>query len=1561
MATVKLAAPVALAAGDIVGLGLQNAGAGPLAAGVATFGQAFQQGDLPAGATLVARIGGQDVPVQLSVKTTHPDGSVKTAVIAVARPELPPGGVAEVTFSAGPPAPPAPPVDIAASLAGRSFTVDITPQNGTTQQIDVINALTTAIANGTASFWQKGPLASEARISIDLPGSQRLLFDVTVFADGQFKVNAQFNNDEAMTASGGRVTFEAVVRLDGVEIDRKSVSQAQYQNWRETYSSDEANGGQGTGSPDAGWLNIRHDVPYLQGSGAIARYDTEIGIQESVLSRWATDARAPGWGEPLANNGILRDMGSPGSRDDIGITTAANTAWLMSQDPRAAQRALDQAEVSGAAPWNTWDAGNKTWLNTDNYAGIWTDPRGGTGRPGDPTSSGLTQQIASDTGWSVQRSHQPDLSFVPYLLTGERYHLDAVQSQASYSIVAQWPLPRERDADIVAGNEGQVRTQAWALRQVENAAWASPDGSVEQAYFEQVSRDNWARLVSRIPEWTAEQGEAHGWVPGLFSGSGKMTQFGQDYFASITIIAAARGNADARTFLEWQSNYLVGRFLNADNGFNPRDGVAYEIAIAPVGATTLYQTWAEMGAETVARGFSNGASGWAASNGEYGRLAMASLAGIWHVTGNPDALQAYKLVAAESPPFTTEGALSDKPNYAVTILGIHGGDMRGGAGADVYSVGVGSSDLEVDLGGGLDTVSWLSGSARGVIRNTETIIGGGGNDELTIFSGTGQVRIDLGAGTDRVQLGDGGRYILSGVETIRGSAGDDEVTLGVVISGQIIDLGEGQDHVILPNAASTAVTLFNVERVTGGTGNDTVTLSTGVANGRVELGAGNDTLNLASSSQNRLLVSGVETLNGSSNVDDITLLAAVSGMRVNLSGGTDRLQLAAGTNSLSVSGVDTLIGNSGADTVAFTQALNGAFVDLGSGADRVVLGNFANSLTLVGVETIIGGTSSDVVTLGAPIVGATLDLGAGSDRLTLAAGTNVISVGNTEWIQGASGNDTLTLTAAAANATLVDLNGGDDLLRLANATNTISVRNVETVLGGTGADAVTLLTTMSGGLVDLGGGLDRLTLAQGDNTVTLRGVETLTGGGGNDTVTLGAATSGSTFDLGAGIDRLILAAGGNTVTVARAETITGGSGSDTVTLSASITSGSIDLGGGADRLNLANGVNVLTVSNVETIQGNAQGDTITLGAAQSSGTIDLGAATDRLILAAGTNTLTVLNTEAIIGNTGDDVITLGGASPSGASVDLGGGNDRLTLANAANTITVRNVETILGNAGNDNVTLGTAITGGLVDLGGGTDTLQLASADNTLTVRGVETLRGGSLADVVTLGVAVTSMTVDLGAGADRLNLALGNNTLSLANVETVIGNTGNDVLTFTASTSGMTIELGLGTDRVNLAAGTNSVTLRDVELAIGNTGSDRMTVLGSGAARLEGGAGDDALVGGAGADTLVGGTGRDVLTGGAGADRFVFRLGDSSSTTRDTITDFDAVSDKLVFEGVLSGGFTFIGAAAFTGGAGTRARFTESTDLLEIDRNGDRVADIAITLTGVSLASLSATDFVFA
>ena len=655
-------------AGEVVRISYSNSGVSDLAAGVVTLGQVFVQGEVPANGALMASIGGETVPVQIDVKTRYDDGSVKMAVLSMTRPALAAGEQTEAVLVAGAAASAAPALDLATGLAAHSFAVALTGADGTTQNIDVLGALRDALADGTAPFWQQGPLATQARVEIPLEGSQRLVFDVTTFAGGGMSVEAQFNNDRAMEAAGSRVAYGVTVTMDGQTVAQESIDQGQYQNWHQSFANGK-DGGQGLGDATHGWLNIRQDIAHLEQTGAIAEYDLTTGVADSLLAAFGDAAAAPGWGNPFATNGVTQFMPATGARGDIGFTTSANTAWLMTQDIRVASYALGQAETASSVPWNMWDAQHGTWLSVDNYPQLWTDYRGGTGTPGDAASTGLTQQPDGLGGWSLDSAHQPDLSFVPYLLTGERWMLDNLNAQASWNVVGQWPVVRGEDGDLVV-KDNQVRGAAWSLRQIDEAAWASPDGSAEKAYFTSVSEANWSWLVAQIPAWTAEQGEAHGWLPGVYGADGALPPWQQDYFASTAIAAASHGNADALTFLEWQSNFLIGRFTHAAEGFAEHDGAAYLIAISDPKTGTPYQTWAEIGAEMTARQWTNG-DGWSQSQGDYAQLALATLAGLAEVLHSTAAADAYYALVADAAPFTTAADFNRDPTFSIEapILG----------------------------------------------------------------------------------------------------------------------------------------------------------------------------------------------------------------------------------------------------------------------------------------------------------------------------------------------------------------------------------------------------------------------------------------------------------------------------------------------------------------------------------------------------------------------------------------------------------------------------------------------------------------------------------------------------------------------------------------------------------------------------------------------------------------------------------------------------------------------------------------------------------------------------
>jgi Ca2+-binding RTX toxin-like protein len=103
-------------------------------------------------------------------------------------------------------------------------------------------------------------------------------------------------------------------------------------------------------------------------------------------------------------------------------------------------------------------------------------------------------------------------------------------------------------------------------------------------------------------------------------------------------------------------------------------------------------------------------------------------------------------------------------------------------------------------------------------------------------------------------------------------------------------------------------------------------------------------------------------------------------------------------------------------------------------------------------------------------------------------------------------------------------------------------------------------------------------------------------------------------------------------------------------------------------------------------------------------------------------------------------------------------------------------------------------------------------------------------------------------------------------------------------------------------------------------------------------------LFGGLGDDTLKGGTGNDTMQGGGGADRFVFEGG----TGADVVNGFSSAQSDVVELhgfGAAFDDFTDVQAAASQVGGDT-----------VIDLGGGN----SVTLTGILVGDLSASDFIF-
>jgi len=340
------------------------------------------------------------------------------------------------------------------------------------------------------------------------------------------------------------------------------------------------------------------------------------------------------------------------------------------------------------------------------------------------------------------------------------------------------------------------------------------------------------------------------------------------------------------------------------------------------------------------------------------------------------------------------------------------------------------------------------------------------------------------------------------------------------------------------------------------------------------------------------------------------------------------------------------------------------------------------------------------------------------------------------------------------------------------------------------------------------------------------------------------------------------------------------------------------VGGGGDDLIIANNV-------ANKIDGRGGFDTVSYERALqgvvvmlASGYTDGGAAGDVLT-----------SIEGLIGSEFDDVLQ---------------GNARDNLINGG----TGGRDVLFGGAGIDTLSYANDTRGVSVNLA--TNTTGRGAAGDI--IGQFENLIGSAFADQLT-GSNIDNL-IDGGDGNDQIDGGKGNDTLlgGLGN-DNLIGGNGSD-----------TLNGGGGNDKLDGGDGNDTL--------LGEGGNDTLTG-GNGNDNLNGGDGNDTLDGGKGDDILNGGLGADVLTGGLGADVFVFDALDSAT---DRITDFKSGVDKIDLSAIdanpatpFDNAFVFIGSAAFSG---TPGEIRQGGVNLQIDTDGDRVADHFIQIGAVTITS---------
>ncbi len=222
----------------------------------------------------------------------------------------------------------------------------------------------------------------------------------------------------------------------------------------------------GEASAPAAAPNERAPARGLPGSGPALPTAGLTGKGQALGLGSAAAPRAGGGGgrsnqpEPYAIMGlagITPAMGQTGERPDIGLVTGYQGNFITTGTASALTIVRDQAEGAGTVPWHLRDERTGAPIDLDAYPkASWYSRNDGA----DPHFKLLPSDITVDS------AHQPALAYLPYLLTGDPYHLEDMQFAANWNRGTKPPRYRL--------SVSQARAFAWSMRTLGQCAKVTP-------------------------------------------------------------------------------------------------------------------------------------------------------------------------------------------------------------------------------------------------------------------------------------------------------------------------------------------------------------------------------------------------------------------------------------------------------------------------------------------------------------------------------------------------------------------------------------------------------------------------------------------------------------------------------------------------------------------------------------------------------------------------------------------------------------------------------------------------------------------------------------------------------------------------------------------------------------------------------------------------------------------------------------------------------------------------------------------------------------------------------
>ncbi|MHC4741383.1 MAG: hypothetical protein ACYS8Z_05700 [Planctomycetota bacterium] len=584
---------------------------------ILTFAHPFKKGDIPE--TLELRDGEYSPPAQVEVKRRYSDGSVKHAIISTSIRDV----TADKSLT----------LDIHSAKKRRNPNTGVSVYGGPlraevtfrfpdgseriAKASEFLSKATDGVKDVRLLTWLDGPLFTELQIAgppLNENGQGDpdilVLFGLRIFNKSlTFRVEVVV--ESPWIDVPGNIPYDISVSVNDEEVfaqknvghwkhrmpywikdGNRSLGHFAHSRWRKVFWV-------GKEPPKT---HIRYDLDYLVSTGLLPPYDTDLDISNERLERslknWNDSPR-----DLLENGIIMAYFPTTGGREDLGPYPTWTTRYLLSGDPRAWEMVLGTGDLAGSFPVHQRDRKTGRIFSIDDHPGYSLNPRGTLEKIPPRPAADRPYLRPATSPYAVDCAHQPSLAFIPYLLTGEYYYLEEMHFWANWCMLTQNAAYRDKEKGLLAFD--QTRGEAWALRQLVDAAKICPDDIPEKQYFDSKVKTNLEYYNSFIvgpdatPLGTYTAGASDAFVRGRSPEERRkwltLAPWQQNFLAWCMDHAVRAGYPQAARPRDYFTTTQAGVLTHPDQ-FDPSYGASYFLVVGEREAEKIryYRTWKEL-------------------------------------------------------------------------------------------------------------------------------------------------------------------------------------------------------------------------------------------------------------------------------------------------------------------------------------------------------------------------------------------------------------------------------------------------------------------------------------------------------------------------------------------------------------------------------------------------------------------------------------------------------------------------------------------------------------------------------------------------------------------------------------------------------------------------------------------------------------------------------------------------------------------------------------------------------------------------------------------------------